>query len=277
MRRSGFGILTLVVVLVFCTTVSAKDSTLSEAEKLYKGGGYGNAADLLMPAVSSGQADPKAVILYGKCLEGMTEEINTAAEMRCYRGKGGSPTPNCMQSYAETMNSKYGAGSFEYNPSLVTIKYTGVHFGSAGLEAGGSEVAAEAAYNRLGKELVGSPSEVLSRINGFLEKYPKGEWNRKGQLLLARINEDIWWVHRNWAWLLYNWDMSQDELIVRGEKYRQTAMEAFKKVKGGPEGKAAKKELNMLLKYKSDGKMYGIVNESGIEGTVMEPGKQQTE
>jgi len=46
-------------------------------------------------------------------------------------------------------------------------------------------------------------------------------------------------------------------------------------VRGGSEGKAAKKELKLLSNNKSDGKIYGIINESDISGAKIEVGPKQ--
>ncbi len=277
MRKSIVIFTVFVVSLCWVPYLFSKSSTYKDAEKLMSGGQYQAAADLLLPEVQSGSASSKTQILYGKALDQMTESINTDAEMQCYRRAGAPRNPKCMDRYAEKLNQKYGAGAFQYDHSIITIRYTGAHFQSAASGATSQRDAAEADYNSLTKNLIGHPSEVLPRIENFLKKYPSGKWNRKGMLLLARVNEDIWWVHRKWAWLLYNWEISDEDLIVQGEKYRQEAMRLFKKVRGGSEGKAAKRELKLLKKYQSDGKLYGIVNESDISGVKLQPGKKQAE
>lgn len=269
----------LLIFLIFLSfSASAKNPTYNQAEKLYKEGQYKAAADLLAPGVTSGQiSDAKILVLYGNCLDQMTEEINTDAEMKCYRSAGAPKTPQCMVNFAERLNARYGSGSFKYDHNIVTIKYTGAHFDRAGAGAKSKDAAAEADYLRLSKQLIGHPSVVLPRIRAFLQKYPGGEWHRKGMLLYARVNEDIWWIHRNWAWLLYNWEISAEDLIVRAEPYRQEAIKAFKSISGGKEGRIAKKELKMIEKYKSDGKMYSIVNESNIKGVKVQPGRKQSQ
>ncbi len=215
---------------------------------------------------------PELLIKLGTMLEGMVDAINTKAERECFRS-GGSKGAPCMKVYAEKLNALYGKGSYEYNEHLIVIKYTGVQYKRAADEFPKSKVAPEADYLFLSKNLVGRPDEVLPRITDFMKRYPNGEWGRRGLLLWARINEDIWWVHRKWAWILYGWSISPEELIVKAEPYRQEALRSFQKllVKDGrtEEGRAAKKEYELLKKYEDDGRIYGIINESDVSGTTV--------
>lgn len=278
MRTNLFKWPVLAGLILLSLNAAAKDAVSPGAEELYKQGSYKEAADLLAPVANvDGGVDPATMLLYGKSLDKMTEQINTEAERVCYRSAGSPHSPKCMDNYAAKMNNKYGSGSFEYDPAIVTIKYTGTQFDKVLEITEKGDVAAEAAYYKLSKNLIGHPSQVLPRIEDFLKKYPKGEWHRKAMLLWARINEDVWWIHRNWAWLLYNWDLSSEDLILRAEPYRQRAIKAFRKVRGGEEGKAAKEELKLLKENKSDGKIYGIVKESSVEGIKAVPIQKQAE
>lgn len=265
--------------LLISLNLYADDNVFSNARKLFDGGQYMEAADTLTPYVRSekGSGDAEAILLYGKCLDKMTEQINTDAERKCYRSGGATHSPRCMSDYAAGLNVKYGENSYEYVHDIITIKYTGKHFGEVASKFPKSEAALEAAYHELSKHLIGAPSEVISEIEGYLKKYPKGLWHKRALLLLARINEDIWYVHKKWSWMLYGKTLSEDELIIKAEPYRQEAIKLFKQVKGGEEGKEAAKELKLLLDNKTDGKIYGIINESTIEGVNVNAGEKQQE
>lgn len=272
----------LIVITFFAMLVSqnlaAESATSKSAQDLYNSGGYQAAADLLVGYINGeGANDPEALLLYGKALDKMTEGINTDAEKKCYRSAGAPHTPKCMYDYASRLNSKYGPGTFEYVHAIITIKYTGVQFKELLSKFPNSDAAAEAAYFELTKNLIGPPEEVIPRIEDYLKKYKKGKWHNSALLLLARINEDIWYIHKEWSWMLYGNTLSEDQLIIKGEPYRKEAMRLFKKVRGGEEGKAAKRELQLLKNNQTDGKIYGIVNESSIEGASTSPGNKQVQ
>ena len=211
---------------------------------------------------------PKDLITLGRALDQYSEQVNNDAEQACYRGKG-PRTPKCMADYANKMNTKYGAGAFQFIPTQIIIRYTGTHYQQIIDSYPNSPEAAEAAYYLLEKNLIGTPDEVLGRVQNYINKY-KGPYNLKARLLYARLNEDLWWIHRKWAWMLYNGSVSEDELIVRGEKYRQAAIKAYealiKKDGGTPEGKIAKQELAQAKALQDDGKLYGIVSDAITSG-----------
>lgn len=211
---------------------------------------------------------PKDLIVLGRSLDHYSEQVNNDAEQACYRGKG-PRTPKCMADYANKMNVKYGAGAFVFIPTQIIIRYTGTQYQQVIDKAPNSPEAAEAAYYLLEKNLIGTPDEVLGRVQDYINKY-KGPYNLKARLLYARLNEDLWWIHRKWAWMLYNGSVSEDELIVRGEKYRQAAIRAYealiKKDGGTPEGKIAKQELAQVKSLQDDGKLYGIVSDAMTSG-----------
>lgn len=239
----------------------SKEDLYKKAENLFNSGEFQVAADILIAKVKESKAGSKVKVLYGRCLEGMTEKINTDAEMKCYRSPKAPKHFSCMKKYAENMNKKYGAGSFEYVHNIVTIRYSGMHYSGAK----NGNITSEAAYYELTKNLIGKPALVLENIDKYIEKYGKGVWRKRALLLKARINEDIWWIHKNWSWLLYDGRISEEDLLIQGEAYRQEAIKLFKKVRGGAEGKMAKKELKLLKKSESDGKFYGIINESAVQ------------
>lgn len=211
---------------------------------------------------------PEALVTLGRALDQYAEQVNNDAEQACYRGKG-SHTPQCMHAYAEKMNAKYGAGAFQFIPTQIIIRYTGTHYQQVLDKAPNSPAAAEAAYYLLEKNLIGNPDDVLKHVQDYIAKY-KGSYNLKARLLYARLNEDIWWIHRKWSWMLYNGSISEDELVVRGEKYRQAAIRAYedliKKSGGSAEGKIAKQELAMAKSNQDDGKLYGIVSDAQTSG-----------
>lgn len=211
---------------------------------------------------------PKDLIALGRALDQYAEQVNNDAEQACYRGKG-SHTPQCMANYANKMNAKYGAGAFQFIPIQIIIRYTGTHYQQVLNQYPNGPQAAEAAYYLLEKNLIGTPDDVLKNVQDYIAKY-SGPYNVKARLLYARLNEDIWWIHRKWAWMLYNGALSEDELIVRGEKYRQAAIKAYedliKKAGGSPEGKIAKQELATVKSLQDDGKLYGIVSDAQTSG-----------
>ena len=245
---------------------------VEDAERALAAGDALAAANLLAPVVRdrSGAAKEraKALVLMGQALERQRTHWNDEAEQRCYRSRGGGAA--CMKQFAAELNARYGAGAFVHEPDLNILRYTGVHYQEAGAGGEGGDAAA-AQYHALEKNLVGKPDDVLPRVQAFLEKYPRGEWNRRGRLLLARLNEDIWWIHRNWWWLLYDWQYSEDELIIRGEKYRKAALQAYQEVlkvkKSDEVGQAARREYELVKANQSDNVLYGILTESMLGQT----------
>lgn len=276
-------IMTAILLLASCfllLSANAADNPYAAGDQLFNSGKYEEAANWYLSFTKEHAGDsklmPEAYIKLGESLEKMSDIINTRAERVCFRSGGKLRGTPCMQDYAAKLNATYGPGSFEYSEALVIIQYTGVHYNKVADEFPKSDLAAKSAYLRLSKNLVGHPEQVLPRIKAFTDKYKSGEWGRKGRLLWARMNEDIWWIHRKWSWVLYNWSISPEELIVKAEPYRQEALRSFedliKKDGGTPEGKMAKKEHELLKVYKDDGRLYGIVNESDITGTKAIPG-----
>lgn len=259
---------------IMCASNSLWADAVEDARALLQQGQVEPAADAFLAVVTGAPNDakrtPAALVGLARALENMSDIVNTRAENECYRKKGSPKSAACMHQFAARLSQKYGAGSFEYMEQLIIIRYTGAHYRQVMERFPKSPEAAGADYYLLTKNVVGKPDEVLPRVQAFLKRHPEGEWYRKGLLLLARLNEDIWWIHRNWWWLLYNWNFSQDDAVVRAEPYRQEALRTFsmimKKFGKTDEGKIAEKEHALLKAYKSDDKLYGIVNDAMIEG-----------
>jgi len=179
-----------------------------------------------------------------------------------------------MEGFVKKYNAEHGAGSFELLPQLNVIRYTGVHFKQLMEKFPDSSYAGEADYHLLTKNLVGSPDEVFPKVKEFLKRHPSGEWNCKGQMLLGRLNQDIWWIHKKWSWVLYNWKMTEEDLIVKAEPYRQEGIRIFEKVSKDCKGEikeVAQAEAKLLKAHKDDGKFYGIVNETMVSETKSTP------
>lgn len=218
---------------------------------------------ILSLQLHAGDEGAQALYEKGRELDTLSESLTEKAEKACYWGKSGSH--DCMENFVKQYNAKYGAGSFELLPQLNVIRYTGIHFKQLMEKYPKSDYAAAAEYDFLTKDLVGLPDIILAKVQGFIDHYPSGEWNRKGKLLFARLNQDIWWIHKNWSWIIYNGQVSEAELLRRSERYREEALRIFKGLMAGSkteEGEAASKEYELLKKYKDDGRIYGITNES---------------
>lgn len=247
-----------------------KTVEINQGEQLFAIGKYEDAAKWFK---DNEKSTPQNLIWLGKSLEKISDPINAKAERQCFRSGRVSGGTACMNAYAEKLNSEYGAGSFEYAEQMIFIRYTGVHYKKIADEFSKSKFAPEAAYLLLTKNLKGHPDQVMPRIKEYLSKYKSGEWYRKGLLLWARINEDVWWIHRKWSWVLYNWHIAPEELIVKAEPYRQEGLRSFQELmqKYGKteEGEIAKKEYDLLKNYQDDGNLYGIVNEADVEGTLV--------
>lgn len=217
----------------------------------------------IAPLAHADEREAKLLYEKGVELEGLNETLTEQAEKACYWGKKGSH--DCMQKHIDRYNAKYGPGSFELLPQLNVIRYTGTHHRELMQKYSKSRYAAAAEYRLLTRNLVGLPDAVLGRVENFIRRYPSGEWNRKGRLLLGRLNQDIWWIHRKWSWVLYNRRISETELIRKSEKYRHEAMRIFQELSKSSrteEGKLAKQEYRLLKSFKDDGRIYGIINES---------------
>lgn len=260
-----------VISILFARPVFADN--LAEGKQLLADGDLKAAAEFFNGYARSHPNDskstPEALALCGRVLDAIADVLTGAAEKKCYWERGGG-SPECMQREVQDYNNRYGDGAFRYEHAITYIYYTGSHYKQILERFPKSSYAAESDFYLLLHDLVGHPDIVLPKIKSFLSKYPKGEWNRKGLLLWARVNEDIWYVHRKWSWVLYNDVVATDELIVRAEKYRQEALKTYEKLMGDKntfEGRMAKNEYAPLKENRDDDVTYSIVNDS-IPGTL---------
>ncbi len=208
---------------------------------------------------------PEALALCGRLLDRLQDGLTERAEKKCYWAKGAPRTPACMQAEAQGLNARFGSGSFAYEHAITYIPYTGVQYRRLLSDFPKSSWAAEADFYTLLREVRGHPDKVLPRIKAFLKRRPRGEWNRRGRLLWARVNEDVWFVHRKWSWVLFNSAIAPDELLIRAEPYRQEALRTYRdlmKDKKSFEGRAAAQEFLKLQAQQEDGVTYSIVNDS---------------
>lgn len=211
---------------------------------------------------------PKALLLLGQTLDRLQDLFSERAEMTCYWGKKGSLS--CMQAEAGKLNSIYGAGTFKAVTDIAYIPYTGEHYNEIIRRFSSSKEAPEAEFQLLLKNLIGHPDQVLPRVKSFMKKHKRGDVHRKALLLWARVNEDLWYIHRDWSWVLYNERVSPEELMIRAEPYRQDALKTYRKLarKYGNtfEGKQAKRELSLLEAQQYDNTTYSILADS-VGGT----------
>ncbi len=210
----------------------------------------------------------EALAMCGRLLDQLADMLSERAEKKCYWVRSGDPS--CMMREADALSARFGAGSFAYEHSILFVSYTGAQYRQILEKYPKSKFAPEAEFYLLLRGMVGHPDAVLPKINSFLAKHPSGEWNRKGLLLLARANQDIWFVHNKWSWVLYNNQLAEDELIIRSQKYRQAALAVYEKLimqKNSFEGQIAKREYDLLKQNVDDGVLYTIVSDSSA-GTL---------
>ncbi len=267
MRKIQRTMLIVFILCAWCSMASAGD--LDQGLTLMKSGQLGAAAEFFNSFVQTHPKDkkqtPEALAMTGRILDAMADYLTGEAEKKCYWGRSKERSPECMRAEAESLNAKYGAGAFQYEHAILYIFYTGSHFKELLSKFPKSSYAAEAEFYLLLHNLAGHPDVVLPRIKEYLSSHKRGEWNRRALLLWARVNEDIWFVHRNWSWVLYNDQVSPEDLMIRAEPYRQEALRTFRdlmKDKDTFEGKAAAREYASLDANSDDGVTYSIVNDS---------------
>ncbi|OGQ22897.1 MAG: hypothetical protein A3I05_08435 [Deltaproteobacteria bacterium RIFCSPLOWO2_02_FULL_44_10] len=211
---------------------------------------------------------PEALASAGRLLDKFQDSLSEAAEKKCYWSKGAPKTPACMQEHVTQFNKRFGHQAFEYTggTGIAFIQYTGAHYERILARYAKSKYAAEAEFYLLLRRLKGHPDEVLPRVEGYLRRFPSGEWNRRATLLRGRVNEDISYIWRKWTWVVYNGKITEDELIIKSQPYRMAAIKAFHEViekgKNTPEGVIAKRDLELLLQEGDDGNIYSITNDS---------------
>ncbi|MFH0799571.1 MAG: hypothetical protein V2A66_05245 [Pseudomonadota bacterium] len=256
-----------VSLLALVSTAFAAE--LDQGKQMMSAGDLQGAAEFFNRYAAShpddSKATPEALALCGRTLDALADSLTGSAEKRCYWGKGGGGGPDCMQREASSFNAKFGEGAFRYEHAITYIVYTGSHYRRLLDRFPKSDYAAEADFYLVLHDLQGQPDVVLPKIKAFLSRHPKGEWNLRGLLLWARVNDDVWYVHKKWSWVLYNSQISQDELIIRAEPYRQEALRTYERLmkeKGTFEGRAAEREYALLNANKENGTVYSIVNDS---------------
>lgn len=265
-------ILAVVMVTVFLFIArSGMADPLDQGKALMRQGNLEVAAQFFNNYAQTHPKDKKrsaeALALTGRIMDAMADSLTGAAEKKCYWRKGGARNPGCMRREAAAYNAKFGPGSFEYEHAIVFISYTGSHYNELLRRYPRSKYATEARFYLLLRNLGGHPDKVLPRIREFSSKYGKGDWKRRTRLLWARVNEDIWYIHRKWSWVLYNEVIDEDELVIRAEPYRQEALRTYRKIKGKNDfiGREAKREYEMLNANQDDGHIYSIVNDASAK------------
>lgn len=221
---------------------------------------------------NDGKITPEALALCGRALDLSADDLTGKAEKACYWGSKAGVA--CMNKFAAQYNARFGEDSFRYEHGVTYIFYTGSHYKKILEQFPKSAYTEESSFYLLLHSLIGHPDTVLPKIKEYIAKHSKGEWNRRGRLLWARVNEDIWFVHKQWSWVLYNYELSEDDLIIKAEPYRQEALrtyESLMKDKKTAEGEAAKRDYDLLKNNKFDGFTYSIVNDSS-PGTLAQWG-----
>lgn len=245
---------------IFASFVFA--SEYDDAKNLIQSGQVEAGAQMLARMVGA-KSSPEALLLLGKALDRLQDLFSERAEKICYWAKGGGGSPACMQAEAAKLNATYGANAFKSVTDIAYVPYTGVHYQELLSKFPKSSQAAEAEFQLLLKNLMGHPDVVLPKVKDYLNRHSSGEVNRKALLLWARVNQDVWYIHREWSWVLYNEKVSLDDLIVRAEPYRQEALKTFEKLmnkySGTFEGDAAKQEYDLLKANQHDNETYSIL------------------
>lgn len=266
-KRFVFSVFALLFLSTLVSAVARADD-LDNGRNLIRAGQLDAAAQFFNTFVSQRPNDkltPEALALSGRILDAMADYLTGEAEKRCYWVKGAARTPECMQREAEGLNARYGNGAFQYEHAVLFIWYTGSHYRQILAQFPKSSFAPEAEFYLLLHNLGGHPDVVIPRIKAYLAKYPKGEWNRRARLLLARVNQDVWFVMRKWSWVLFNDQVDETELMVRAEPYRQEAMRLFRDLTKDDktfEGTTAVRELVLLEANQDDGVLYSTVNDA---------------
>ena len=247
---------------------------LDRGHDLVKGGQREAAAEFFCRYAQAHPNDkkrtPEALAWCGRILDAKADQFTGEAERKCYWVRGAPRTPKCMKKEAEKLNARFGTGAFRYEHAITYIPYTGVHYRRLLDRFPKSRYAPEADFYLLLHSLIGHPDEVLPRIKAFCKRHPKKGWHRRCQLMWARVNEDIWYIHRKWSWVLYNYQVASEELVVRAEAYRQEALRTYKRLmrdRKSFEGKAASREYAQLKANRDDNMVYSIVADS-MPGTL---------
>lgn len=272
--RLRIAIIVFFVAAVLAASGKILADELDRGHDLVKSGQLEAAAEFFNRYANAHPNDKKktaeAYAWCGRILDAKADQFTGEAERLCYWVRGAPRTPACMEKEAEKLNARFGAGAFRYEHAVTYIPYTGVHYRRLLDRFPKSRYAPEADFYLLLHSLTGHPDVVLPRIKAFCKRHPKKEWHRRCQLLWARANEDIWYIHRKWSWVLYNYQIAPEELVVRAETYRQEALRTYKQLmrdKKSFEGKIAAREYAQLKANRDDNMVYSIVNDS-MPGTL---------
>ncbi|MFA4874340.1 MAG: hypothetical protein WC956_08025 [bacterium] len=267
MKKICSAILIVLILGAWCGVALA--DALDQGREMARSGQLNAAAEFFNRYVQGHPDDkkltPEALAWNGRILDAMADFLTGEAEKKCYWGREKARSPECMQREADTLNAKYGTGAFQYEHAVLFIYYTGSHYRQIISQFAKSGFAPEAEFYLLLHNLSGHPDVVLPKIKAFLSKYPKGDWHRRGLLLWARANEDIWFIHRKWSWVIYNDQVAPEELMIRAEPYRQEALKTYQQLmkdKDTFEGNAAAREYAALSASQDDNVVYSIVNDS---------------
>jgi hypothetical protein len=247
----------------------ARASEIDDARNTIQSGQLEAGAQSLVRFIKANSNDskqtPEALLLLGNTLNRLADLFSERVEMACYWGKSGESL-TCPRGEVEKLNAIYGAGAFKFVTDIAYVPYSGIHFQEILNRFPKSQQAPEAEFQLLLKNLVGHPKDVLPRVKSFLDKYKDGEMNRKALLLWARVNEDIWYIHHSWSWVIYNERYSQEELMVKAEPYRQEALKTYEKLiskySGTFEATAGKREYDSLKANQDDGETYSILQDT---------------
>jgi len=268
MKFINAGIVIVATTLSLFISGSSHAGDLDTGYSLQQSGQLERAADFFCGYAKSHpnkkKNTPEALAMCGRLLDELADTLTERAEKQCYWG-GKKGDYSCMERAVSNLNSRFGAGSFRYVHNLLYLVYAGAQYRTILQRFPRSKYAPEADFYILLRELIGHPDTVRPKIKAFLSRHKSGEWHRKGLLLWARVNEDIWYVHRRWSWVLFNNTIAPDELVVRAEPYRREALRTYKKLmkdRNTFEGQAAAREYALLNAGRDDGIIYSIVEDS---------------
>ncbi len=166
-----------------------------------------------------------------------------------------------IDKYVTDLNRKYRAEVFSHPPLRLSIVYTNYHYRTLLEEYPDSEFSDRAELKVIQGELVGPASEVFTKVEGWLQKYPESDLRPEAWLLLARVYEDAW------SWENYRYSVSGgasgDKTVA--ESYRGKGLRTYKFIinayPGSEYSKIAEEEYKRLFRREKDSITYGIMFE----------------
>jgi hypothetical protein len=268
-KKISIAVICLTAIFVMGANSASAADPLLQGRELTRQGRYEAAAMFFnryaLAHPNDKKLTPEALDETARLLDAMTDRISGKAEKHCYWRRGARRTPSCMQDEVKKLNAIFGAGAFRYEHAVTYILYTGVQYKEILKRFPKSKYASEAKFFLMIHSLIGHPDNVLPKVKSFCKaKAMKGKWKDTCSLLWARVNEDTWYVHRKWSWVLYNQRIAPEELLIRSEPYRQEALKTYSRLKKkrGFVGQAAKREHDLLKQNKESSATYSIVNDS---------------